>query len=315
MRIYVHFNLVFTIMGSQKGPISFEVSKLCHDIASDNAGDIIRGEGAIIGSVLRSIILYAYDKADAKKHKYKCWILKPDVLPELEIPYTVKGYCDITALCFFPCATSYSIVLYNTHSGSFKSLPMKTNEDMKIEFDYRMSKIENILTGISAVPDAIRTTTNQKYVMHSYAHNPNGISRGRRLVNISDDGILTFSDPVIATTNIIVFLFKTISKRKCKFMDKKTGSWKVLLDKWRLKHKVGSEQGTIFASVSDFIGAWTCTTGESDSIERASNGVIDPDAKFINFFAAYTCPCVCKSKPSHYCCRVGSRFDIVSAWQ
>ena len=69
------------------------------------------------------------------------------------------------------------------------------------------------------------------------------------------------------------------------------------------------------ASVSDFIGTWTCVTAKSKSITCASNGVIDTNVMFPSFYAAYRCPCFCGSKPFEYCCQVGSKFDIVGAWK
>lgn len=102
--------------------------------------------------------------------------------------------------------------------------------------------------------------------------------------------------------------------RRGQFMNGKTGSWKTMFKRLRIKHNAGSDQQSLTLPISDFIGLWGCATGTIANIHLASDEAISSDAKFIGNVSSYISCFFCSSKTPNLSYRVGSKYDMISAW-
>lgn len=301
-----------------KGPVSIAANvaarstNLSYDIAiGGGATDIASDVTGIIQYVGSKIILHFADKEERLAFETKNWVIMPDILPELIIPYIVKECSDSWLECFHH-ATKYSVVLYSTHTGRFTCVPATTKSDMMKEFNVRLQSIKRTLSDHPDGLRAVKEGTDPGYVMQPYMRTPTGTERNCRLVNISKEGMMHFPHAIQTSPN--GQLSQWLVDRRGRFMNGKRGSWKTMFKRLRIKHKAGSDQQSFTSPISDFIGLWGCATGTVADIHLASDGVISSDAKFIGNVSSYMSCFSCSSKPPNLSYRVGSKYDMIGAW-
>ena len=302
-----------------RGPVNIVVASviareanLVYDIET-GAGvtDVVSDVTGIVQYVLSKVVLYAIGKFERLVLESTDWIIAPDIIPELFIPYIVKECSDEWLECCHH-ATKYNVVLYSTHTGRFTCIPVQTKRDMMEEFNKRLRDVSNVLERHPDVSQAVRMGTDPGYIVQKYMRTHAGTERLGKLVNISENNMMQF--PHFRRYTLNGALCHSLIDRRGRSLDGKTGSWKPMLKQLRIKYKEGTEQQSITSSISNFIGLWGCATGSVREIRLASDGVVSDNAKFIGNAAGYISCCLCSSKPPNLSYKVGSKYDMIGAW-
>jgi hypothetical protein len=321
-KTYILYTMAFMLSNhknaSTAGPfdiagLALSSGKLEYGIDMSNSGDVIIGDGLgvveSIGSIFMSSLI---NKVESITMRNAIMCLSPKSYPQVWIPYAVRQ--STGAMKFdemWPCAKiMYYIVRYNTHTGQFKIQHYAAKKDMLADFDKFNLEVAN--TNNDFTQANIRLKGNLPFNKADFHRVAQGIFRNKKKVSV-ENGIINYKN--VKSMGKAGILMQTLINSKSKSLNGCTGSWENLLKIAKISHKVGPEITCIGSSVADFIGLWSCATGDISSITFANNGRIDQQSPFVSSGTMYTHCMICgqQGSPETHT-TIKYRWDTVGAW-